>query len=302
MKSRHCGPRLLMVALLFLTACAAPPQPETAAPADPDLESGWRLARFAFLNGQYPQAVGLYERVQERAYARDDAGAIGDIGYEYSMALLRNGSPDQAIAQVERTRVELQRRDSPVFAELFLVEAIAQNEVGNADRARKAARDALTRARADDADTRGRAHFLLGMLAADANDAATVRQSLAALGAPSNDALKADVAELRGRLLLLEGKDAAALPPFMDAAASRRDLRDYTGMARALSYAGTAAELGGDSAAAADLYYRAGLSAISQNDTARARAWLNKALHLASRNGLAVIESDARDRLKTLKK
>lgn len=293
---------LVFVTLFAVTACTGPPPQTTSNPADPELESGWRLARFAFLNGQYRQAVILYEKVQERAYTRDDAQAIGDIGYEYAMAHLRSGAPDAAIEQVSRTRDELRRRDAPAFAELFLVEAIAQNELGNAARAGTAAEDALARLRNGDFDTRGRVNFLLGMLAADANDIPGVHRSLSEMGNPANDALKADKAELSGRMSLLEGDPRAALPAFNQAATLRREGRDYTGMARALASAGMATELGGNQSAAADLYYRAGLSATTQGNTKRARAWLNKALKLAAGNGLAAIEADARDRLKTLEK
>ncbi len=291
---------LLFGAVLLLSACASQAPQEAAEPSDPKLESGWRLARFALQNGQYDQAVVLYERVLARAYARDDAEAIGNIGYEYALAQLRAGEPAAAAEQAARTRWELERRDADPFAELFLVEAVAQYEEGQAALAGEAAQTAIDLARGDDIDTRGRAHFILGMLAADAGDTARVGRALAALGAPAQDALMADRDELEGRRRLLAGDAAGAQRSFETAAALRRELRDYSGMARGLAAAAAAAEAARNPTAAADLYYRAGLSATVQEDAERAEVWLTKALRLAAENGLDGIEADARARLLSL--
>lgn len=286
--------------LLLLAACASKPPQQVEEPSDPDLESGWRLARFALQSGQYDQAVALYERVLARAYARDDAEAIGNIGYEYALAQLRAGEPGAAAEQAARTRWELERRDADPFAELYLVEAVAHYEEGRAAEAGEAAETAIELARPEDVDTRGRANFILGMLAADAGDATGVAQALSAIGLPQRDALVADRHELEGRRLMLAGEAAGAQRAFESAAGLRRELRDYSGMVRGLAAAGAAAEAARDPAAAADLYYRAGLSATVQEDAARAEAWLTKAMHLAAENGLNSIEADARARLLTL--
>ena len=92
--------------------------------------SGWRLARYAFEERQYDQAAQMYARVLERAYARDDLGAIGDVGYELAVVRLRQLDPRAAAAQARGTRDELRRRGNEPFAELYLVEAVALYELG----------------------------------------------------------------------------------------------------------------------------------------------------------------------------
>jgi len=288
------------VLLLTMSACASQAPVPQQDPNDPNMESGWRLARYALQQGQYEQAVGLYERVLSLAYARDDAEAIGNVGYEYALALLRAGRPTEAAAQGARTRWELDRRGAEPFAELFLVEAVAHYEVGARALAGEAAQTAVDLAAPQDVETRGRAYFVLGMLAADAGDTVYLERAIRELGAPAEDALVADRDELSGRRLMLLGDAHGARAAFEAAAGRRRELRDYTGMARGLAAAGAAAETAGYPAAAADLYYRAGLSATEQKDAGRAEAWLTKALALAAEHGLSGIEADARARLLSL--
>ena len=293
-------PRRVVLTLmigLVLAACGGSQPPPPPKPSDPSLDSGWRLARFALQNGEYDQAEALYERALQRAYARDDAQAIGDIGYEYALALLRNGKAEAAGAQTRETRSELERRQVAPLAELFLVEAVAAYELGNADRARAMSREALARSASGDVETRARAQYVLGMIAADERNGAAVDAALAAMRSSTGNAARADVAELRGRRLLLDGDGRTALPAFLEAASLRRELRDYPGMAQALAAAGSAAEVAGDPGAAADFFYRAGLSATVQKDRRKARPWLTKARDLAARNGLGTIEADAQSRL-----
>lgn len=291
---------LLLAVLLGLAACASDPPAEPAEPSDPKMESGWRLARFALQNGQYRQAAILYERTLSLAYARDDAEAIGNIGYEHALALLRGGEAEAAADAAARTRWELQRRGVSPFAELFLVEGVAHYEAGRPGPAREAALTAVDLAAPEDTDTRGRAHFILGMLAADIGDGVGLDRAIAALGRPGREALQADRGELEGRRLMLDGEAAAAQDAFEAAAALRRELRDYAGMARGLAAAAEAAEIRSAPVAAADLYYRAGLSATEQEDTPRAQRWLTKAADLAAENGLSGIEADARAHLSSL--
>jgi tetratricopeptide (TPR) repeat protein len=303
-KRRTLAHALVFAAALAFTACGggSPPPEPAATPGDPGLESSWRLARFALQNGQYRQAVPLYERALSRAYARDDSAAIGDIGYEYALALLRNGQPDAAAEQARQTRAELARREAPAFAELYLVEAVALYETGSSSGAAGAAREAIALARSDDTLTRGRANFILGMIAADAGDAAGVEAAMTAIGEPANDALRADRSELTGRRSVIAGAPDAAIPAFEQAATLRRDMRDYNGMARALAAAANAAEAAGNPEAAADLYYRAGTSAAEQRDSAGARRWLDRALALATQHDLDTVAADARARLASLDK
>jgi hypothetical protein len=291
--------RAAALCALLLTACTGS-DPREPPPSDPSLAGEWRLARYALQEGQTRQAVVLYERVLGRAYARDDAGAIGDVGYESALALLRDGEPRQAAERARQIRLELERRGADVFAELFLVEAVARYEAGEAEPARVAAQAAIARARRDDLATRARANFILGLLAADAGDAAGAARALRDMGEPAQDPLRADAQELRGRWLMLQGRAETARPAFVEAAKIRRDLRDYVGMATAMAAGAEAAEASGDDAGAADLYYRAGRSAAARGDDEKARTWLTRALDLAVENDLATIEADCRDQLRAL--
>ena len=297
------APWLMLTMALFLSACGGGNQPKPAAPAastDPSLESARQLARFALKNAQHDQAVTLYARVLGRAYARDDAVAIGDIGYEYSLALLQIGNAEEAVKQARKIREELRRRDVTPFAELFLVESVAHYAIKQNGQALAMAEQSIRFAQPNDQATRGRANFILGMVAADGEDPVSLERAITAMGAPRDSALKADVAELSGRRLMLLKDAKKAIAEFERAAELRRGLREYSGMARSLAAAGAAANTTGNFALAADLYYRAGRSAAVQKDTKSAKDWLNQAQSLAVRHGLIEIELATRERLRAI--
>jgi tetratricopeptide (TPR) repeat protein len=293
-------PPLALAGLILLAGCAAAPQPEPTAPVDQELMSGWRLARYAFEEGQYDQAAQMYARVLERAYARDDLGAIGDVGYELAVVRLRQLDPAAAAAQARRTRDELRRRGDEPFAELYLVEAVALYELGEEHVAGTRAEEAIALASGPGEPVAMRAWFLKGRIAADDTDAAEVRRALAALGGSPNPELQADRLELTGRLELLEGRPERALSAFRDSADLRRDAEDYLGMARVLALGGAAAERAGLFADAADLFFRAGRSAEVERDFANARRWLGAAARLAETTGQDAILAEANERLEGL--
>jgi len=294
-------PRLALAGLILLTGCtAATPEPEPAAPADQELMSGWQLARYAFEERQYDQAAQVYARVLERAYARDDLGAIGDVGYELAVVRLRQLDPAAAAAQARQTRDELRRRGDEPFAELYLVEAVALYEMGEEVDAGARADQAIALAPRPGEPVAMRAWFLKGRIAADHADAGGIGRALAALGRSPNPELEADRQELTGRLDLLEDRPERALPAFRASADLRRDAEDYLGMARVLAFAGEAAERAGLSDDAADLYFRAGRSAEVERDVANARRWLGAAARLAATTGQAAILAQANDRLESL--
>src|SRR5215472_18329749 len=66
------------------------------------------------------------------------------------------------------------------------------------------------------------------------------------------------------------------------AAELRQTTLDYRGLARALALEGVAAERAGDKVAAADLFLRAGRSAVMQGDQSNARVWLGRAIFLGT--------------------
>ncbi|HEY4134304.1 MAG TPA: hypothetical protein VGO34_03730 [Alphaproteobacteria bacterium] len=296
MKMRALAFVLLAVAPA-LAACGGTPAPDPAklAAEDHEFDSLRRLARGAFENGQYAQAVGLYDRALARAFARDDLPAIGDLGYESSLALLRDDRPADAARRARDTATELARRGQAPFPALTLAEAVAlygakDPQAGQtAQRAREAAgTNAALTARAD---------YLIGMIAADSGDAATLTRIVNGLSAPTEPGLKADRQELLGRSQLLANAPAQAVTSFQDTVELRRKTKDLPGVARALAFAGQAAQAAGDGAAAADFYLRAGRAAQSNGRPADARQWLTNAAQLAQANGAATVLAEARQRL-----
>jgi hypothetical protein len=285
----------------MLAGCtaAAPTQPPSA-PVDDDLMSGWQLARFAFEERQYDQAAELYARVLERAYARDDLGAIGDAGYELAVVRLRQLDPSGAAEQARETRDELRRRGQQPFAELSLVEAVALYEMAEAADAEAMADQAIALAPGPGDAVARRAWFVKGQIAADRDDRAAVARALAALGQSQNPELRADRLELMGRLDLLDDRPDRALPTLQTSADLRREAEDYLGMARVLALAGAAAEAAGQTPKAADLYFRAGRSAEVEGHSADARRWLGASARLAKNTGQAEILREANDRLEGL--
>ena len=297
-------PRAALAGLVLLAGCSAPaPEPQAAAPLDDDLMSGWRLARFAFEERQYDQAAELYTRVLERAYARDDLGAIGDVGYELAVVRLRQLDAPAAAEQARQSREELRRRGDEPFAELYLVEAVARYEMGEADAAAKRAEQAIALAPSPTDPVALRAWFLKGRVAADRADAAALARALDALSVPGpaqGPELQADRLELVGRRDLMDGRPERALRALRTSADLRRDAEDYLGMARVLALAGAAAEAAGLGDDAADLYFRAGRSAEVEGAVGDAKRWLGDAARLAKTTGQAEILAQANDRLKGL--
>jgi tetratricopeptide (TPR) repeat protein len=288
--------------LMVLAACGGTqpaPAPEPPQAVDPDLMSGWRLARAAFERGQYEQAAALYERVLAEAYARDDLKAIGEIGYELAVVQLRQGRYEAAAAQARGTREELVRRDQNPFAELYLVEAVALYGSGDGEGALASANAAID-ARPNDPRVTGRAEFVRGAVAADNEDVADLEAAISRLEAIEGGALRADRLELLGRLRLLEREPTTALASFKESAGLRQEFGDYVGMARALAFAAEAAEAVGREQEAADLFFRAGRSAAAEGREPEARLWLQAASRLATGAGTPGIRADAEAILKRI--
>ncbi len=245
---------------------------------DTRLDSARATAALAFEQGRYDQAAQLYRTALDLARARDELRAIGDIGYDLAVTELRRGENAMSLRMATVTRLELQRRAAPVFAELRLVEAAALYRLGRADAAEPLAREVA--AGVDTAALRGR--FLLGLIAADRRDADALAAALGALGSDEAPEWRADRRELEAHAARLSGDRAAARAAFLAAAELRRDVLDYPSMARALAAAGETAERAGSAAEAADLYLRAGRSALlGSGGAARAEVWLATAERLA---------------------
>jgi tetratricopeptide (TPR) repeat protein len=267
-------------------------------PPERDTISEQRIARFAYNRGQYGQAVLLYDRALATAYTRDDIEAIAEIGYESALALHQDGRSKEAAEQARRIREELVRRDKVPPAELLLVEAVAFYASGDAGSAARIAGEVV--ARGGEGVITARAVYLQGMIAADGKDAAGVAGALETLGTPISGELRADRLELLGRLQLIEGAPQDAIPSFTETAGLRQEVEDYTGMARALAFAGEAMIAANRPEDAADLFLRAGRGVAHRKDRADAERWLRKAADLAERHDRPDISDAAREQLSRL--
>lgn len=286
---------LAMLACAWLAGCGGgTPPPTPPQVGDPQLEKAERVARLAFDQRQLDQAAVLTRGALNKAYARDDLGAIADSGYNLAVIELRRGKAAEAAALARNVQAEITRRGQAPFDALRLVEAMALYRAGEtAD----AAPIAAALSGSGQAEIAARAWFLRGLLAAGQGDAAGINAAIAALGANTNAELRADREELNGHRARLAGDGAAMRQAWLTAANLRRDALDYAGMARVLVLTAEAAQAGGDAAEAADLYLRAGRSAAAQGANADARKWLGEAARLGSPD----IAADARARLATLK-
>ena len=276
---------LSLLSVLALAACGGGGPVDTGPPPDVKLDQANTAGTQALSMDLPSLAVRQYKVALSRAYERDDAGAIGDVAYNLALAQMKAGDPKGAVATAREARAELDRRRAAVPPELILVQAAASYRSGDLGAAASAAQDVLDRG-AKDPDVVRRAWFIRGLVAADRSDAAGLAQAIAALAAPTKQAdLEADRQELQGRAALLANDSAGALTLFEQSATNRQQALDYRGMARALSLAGDAALRSGRAADAADLFLRAGRSALLQGDTATATPLLKRAEDLGKQTG-----------------
>jgi hypothetical protein len=257
---------------------------EPTIPVDPILERHSNAGRTALALQQPDQAVKQYSEALARAQFRDDATAIGDLGFNLAVAQLRAGQPDMALATARAVSAELTRRTSKPPEALQLAEAIALYRLERPVEADTAAAHIENGA---DQDTAARATFLRGLIADDKGDTAGLHTAQERLAGAKGPESSADESELAARVALRNGDLRRARTEAEHAATMRRDLLDYRGLSRCLALAARAAEQLEDAAVAADLYLRAGRSAAAEGETARAQAWLSRALGLGRDPALA---------------
>ena len=282
----------VLAAVLPLGACGGAPA-DPGPPTDAKLEQASNAGNQAMSMDLHAVAVREFKVALARAYERDDARAIADGAYNLGLAQMKAGTPAEAIATVRRAEGELERRRSPVPAELSLVIAAASYRAGDRAGAASAARQALSRSAADP-DTSSRAWFIRGLVAADQRDGAALAQAISALRPSKIADLEADRLELLGRAALLDGRAAEAVKDFDQSTGYRQQALDYRGMARTLAVAGEASLQQQQTAEAAVYFLRAGRSAQLQGDQALGSALLKRAEDLARQTGQNGIVEEVR--------
>ncbi len=271
-------------AAMVLVACGGRDTKDKGPPPDLRIDQANRAGTRALALNLTGEAIRQYREALARAYERDDASAIGDVGYNLAVALLRAGDVKEAQRVVRETRTELERRRAGVPAELVLVQAAAAWRLGDSQGAFAATAEILERP-ATEPDTAARARYIRGVILAERGDLQGVRDAAAALPAAGQADIEADRQELLGRVALLERRPAEALGAFEQSAQRRQEALDYRGMARALTLAAEATQAMDRRADAAVLFLRAGRSLILQGDAAAGLARLKRAEELARQAG-----------------
>jgi hypothetical protein len=290
---------ILPLLMLSLASCGGTAPPKPATPPDETLQRETNAGRLAYELEHPDEAVAQYRIALTRAQARDDLKAIGELGYNLSVAELRAGLPDRALADARATRLELDRRGAQPFPALLLAEATALYRTGAAAEA-----DAMAArvAAGNDTEAAARAMFLRGVMADERGDDAGLARAAEAIRQQSAPSLQADAAELAARLALRRADASRARQEADRAARLRQDTLDYRGLSRALGIEAEAAQRAGDSPAAADLFLRAGRSALAQGDKPAARAWLQRAATLAPGDPVGVAAGNLLDSMDQIEK
>jgi tetratricopeptide (TPR) repeat protein len=291
---------LCILLLVALNACGFRQAPPATVVVDAAFERYTRTASVAFAQAEYARAADFYRQALERAYARDDRGAIVDTQYNLAVVQLRSGWLEEARAAVDAAKVELTWGGQAVPAYLLLLEATLLYREREMSAAWSLSEKILASSPAAELEVIAKAHFLRGLMATEHADTAHLRESIAALEHASSLELRADHAELRGHLALAERDWEGAVQAFDTAAELRRVSSDYASMARALAKAGEAAERNGRQQVAAVYYLRAGRSAFQLGQRQEAVNWLKQAQLLAQQMGDAHTLQEVRSHLARL--
>ena len=293
---------ILVAGVLLWGGCGSSPQVREKPGADRNLERFTKAARQAFDKGQFEQAASLYQRVLERALARDDSGAVVDAQYNLAVCLMKLNSHAEAMQVVRQAEAELALSDQKKLSELLLLKAMLYYKSAELDAAWQITTQILSMTPKPSTVIIGRTHFLRGLIAVERQDINQLRNEIAALGNPKNPLLRGDLAELKGHLARMQQDWVAAVKAFDEAAVLRREAIDYQAMRKNLALAAEASERAGEIRGASQRYLRAGRSAAVQGDDDAARLWLMRAEQLAGEVGEDQIAHAARLFLKRIEK
>jgi tetratricopeptide (TPR) repeat protein len=291
---------VLMVCLLMAEGCGPS---RNVSERSRDDETAMRLnrsARIAYDNGQLEQAANLYQQALNRAYLRDDHGAIIDAQYNLAVCMLGLRSYDRALVWVRRAQNELVRSGQRVTTDILLLEAVILLRTGQPDEAWRISNRILTAPEGPPAMVASKTHFLRGLIAAQRGDIDQLDREIEALDKTDTSGARADRFELKGRRAKAAGDWEAATDAFDQTARLRREERDYAEMSRALALGADACQQAGKPSAAAARYLRAGRSAVHQGNHQDARQWLNRAVELAGQAGDAPLKQEAKNYLESI--
>jgi len=294
---------IALVTILWLFAaggCGSSRGVQKGPGADENLARLNRAARIAYDNGQLEQAANLYRQALDRAYLRDDRQAIVDAHYNLAVCLLGLRSYDQALARVYDAQRELARADQSIPGDILLLEATILFRTAEPDEAWEITDRILSASERSTAAVANKAHYLRGLISDQRGDTAQLGREFNALEKSAGPGVRADREELAGRLAVSEGHWEAAIEAFDRTVRLRREKLDYVEMAQALALAADACRRAGNYSAAATRYFRAGRSAVQQNNNQDALKWLDNAVRMAGQAGDEPLKQEVHAYLKSI--
>ena len=285
---------LLAVAIFALMGCgsSAPVQKESA--IDEDLERFNRVAQQAFDQGRLREAFGFYRKALNRAYMRDDFGAVLDAQYNMATCLMNLQSYAEAFEVIQQAKTEMAMAGQSRTVDFLLLEATVLYLREDPAGAWKMSDQILAAAPPASSIVLSKTHFLRGLIASQQADTDKLREAIASIGQPKLPQLLADRYELSGHLSMAEQHWDEAIKAFEEAADLRREAREYRGMVKVLALAAKASEKAGHARQASIRYLRAGRSAALQGQFDDALMWLSRAAQIAKSAGEEPIVQKAR--------
>jgi tetratricopeptide (TPR) repeat protein len=251
---------LVLVAVVLLAACGAPPRPPQATQADRLNAAG----SDALAAGRPRAAAARFSAAADASRSVDDGAGLSRDLHNRGMALLAAGETEAAVADLSESArlAETAGTDPHDRARTNLALTTALVQLGRLDAAAEAVSVAMLAADADgDSSLRARARSTRAAIALRRGDLDAAQADLdAALPmCGSDDGALGAVVVNRGHLRNLRGEATQALVDYELAADAFRKAADQAGIAAALEGAARSCEASGDRTGAAQRWRRAAL-------------------------------------------
>lgn len=280
----------------LLAGCGGSPEKKEMPPTEQ--QSLDRSARLAFAQGRYDQAASLYEASLQAALKEDAPQAIVDARFNLALCQTYQGQYAKALDQLEQAEAERLRRGVVGEGSIELLRGTIYYRSGQLDTARMVLQTLLVGENGT-AATAAKAHFVLGLIAADQADSESLGTHLNTIAGNTGPASTTDRLELTALRSALQGEADLALVQLDKVARLRRDERDYRGMVRVLAKAGDVAERTRHIQSAGRYLLRAGRSAAQRSEP-ETRDWLERSEKLAMQAGDTETAREARELLNEL--
>lgn len=212
----------------------------------------------AFERGDIGRAAELYANAWQRAQLMDHAGAMGTSAYNLALCRMALGDLTEALELLREARAELERSGVSGH-DVRLVEAECMYRLGRGPESVAIIDELLPL----DLERRQRVQLytLRALIALDRDNREEAEASSDAamdrVNRHTPERLRARLAEVEGRLALMNGAEKEAAWAFDRESTWYQEANRFTDMARALVRAGQAYQDAGEAVAAVDRYYRA---------------------------------------------